>query len=88
VTLTRSQVESITAAMSLFVQDDLANGVPVNGRSYCGACASSRPAAGFIRYDGAEVCNTCAIEYEVLRASGRLRSIGAFIERSQGCAGA
>jgi hypothetical protein len=78
--LSRRQVEAIGAIMRLFVEDDLANGVSDARRLYCGACARSRPAPGFVRYSGADLCNPCATAYEIARARGLVRTIGEYLD--------
>lgn len=77
--LTPEQVAAIRAVMHLFVEDDLANGVPAEKRMYCDACQKPRPALGFIQYDRHLMCNACAIEYEVARARGLALSAGQFV---------
>ena len=78
-TLSPRQVEAIVALMRLFVEDDLANGVPPTSMKRCAACRLACPAPGFIRYDGHELCNPCATDYEVHRARGDVRWIGAYL---------
>lgn len=65
--------------MQLFIDDDLAQGVPPERRLYCDACERLRPAAGSIQYDRYLVCNTCGIEYEVARARGLTMSPGQYV---------
>lgn len=78
-TLSPGQVEAIVSLMRLFVEDDLANGVPPTRMMRCAACRLSCPAPGFIRYDGHELCNPCATDYEVRRTRGDVRRIGAYL---------
>lgn len=73
------QVAAIRSVMRLFVEDDLANGVPYGERGYCDACRRSRPRAGFIRYEGYRLCNRCATDYELARGSGWVVSVGRFV---------
>jgi hypothetical protein len=77
--LSARQVESIRTAMRVFMDDALANGVPGTARRYCDACERARPAPGFIHYDRYELCNACAIEYEVARASGLITTTGQYV---------
>jgi hypothetical protein len=79
--LTPRQVEAIAAVMRLFVDDDLANGVSPERMRPCDACGQERPAPGFVRYDGGELCNPCATEYEVRRARGVTQSIGVYLDQ-------
>src|SRR5438132_5894308 len=55
--LTPTQVESIRAAMRVFVEDDLARGIAPSSRFYCDGCERGRPAAGFIQYGRYSLCN-------------------------------
>jgi hypothetical protein len=77
--LSERQVGAIRTAMRLFVQDDLALGRAAAERLYCDACELPQPAAGFIRYGRYQVCNSCATEYELVRARGLAGSIGQFV---------
>jgi hypothetical protein len=77
--LTPDQVAAIRAVMRLFVEDDLANGVPSGKRMYCDACQQAQPALGFIQYERHLMCNGCAVEYEVARARGMALSAGQFV---------
>ncbi len=77
--LSTSQIEAIRSAMQLFVDDDLARGVRSTDRMYCDACQRPRSAAGAIHYGRYALCNGCATEYEVARATGALASPGQFV---------
>lgn len=77
--LTKSQVAAIRAAMQLFVEDDLAKGITADRRLYCDACQGVRAAAGFIQYNRYQVCNACAIEFEIAHARGVAASPGQFV---------
>lgn len=77
--LTTAQVVAIRSVMRLFVEDDLANGMPADKRMYCDACQRPRQALGFIQYDRHLLCNACAVEYEVARARGLALSAGQFV---------
>ena len=78
-TLSPGQVEAIVSLMRLFVEDDLANGVSPSRAMYCSACERICPAPGFVRYEQRELCNPCAIDYEVRRARGIVRTIGEYL---------
>jgi hypothetical protein len=78
--LTPAQIHAIRAAMQVFVEDDLAGGASAASR-WCDHCRTPRPAAGFITYDGGDLCNDCATEYELARATGRVNDVAAFIAR-------
>jgi hypothetical protein len=73
------QAAAIAAMMRLFVEDDLANGVPPTRRMNCDACQRLQPAAGFIQYDRYLFCNGCAIDYELARARGLALSAGQYV---------
>ncbi len=77
--LTPEQIAAIRAVMRLFVEDDIANGVPLERRMYCDACQKPQSALGFIQYDRHLLCNPCAVEYEVARARGLALSAGQFV---------
>jgi hypothetical protein len=78
--LTPRQLTAVQMAMRVFVEDDLARGVPVDRRRHCGACRKERPAAGFIEYGPHAVCNRCATAYEVARLSALVSRIEPFLE--------
>lgn len=82
-TLTPSQVRAIRAVMRIFVDDDLANGVPPGKQLYCRACEQYRPAAGFIQYGRLTFCNDCAIDYEIARARGLLCTPEEFLRQAE-----
>ena len=79
VRLSKSQLDAIRAAMELFVQDDIAQGLSPDKRLYCEACERTRPAAGFIQYDRYLFCNACATEYEIARARGLAANPGHYV---------
>ncbi len=77
--LASTQQAGIQVVMWTFVDDDLSRGVSPSARLYCDACERPRPMAGFIAYGRSHVCNSCATEYEVARAEGRIGSPGQFL---------
>lgn len=77
--LTARQVEAITTVMRLFVEEDLAGGMPAGRRMRCQACGQQQPAAGFVRYGSSDICNRCATAYELCRACGRVRTIEEYL---------
>lgn len=77
--LTPDQVAAITSIMRLFVDDDLAGGVSPGCMLRCAVCLRARPAPGFIQYDAGVACNACAIQYEISRARGLVRTLGEFV---------
>lgn len=81
--LSASQVASIRAAMSLFVEDDIARGRALDQRRYCDACEKVRPAAGFIEYERYAFCNACATIYEIARARGLTITPGQYVRDSR-----
>ena len=83
-TLTAQQTAAIRAVMRLFVDDDIAKGVSHDQRLHCDACERARPAPGYIRYDGRVFCNSCAIEYELARARGLIRTVTQFLRERLG----
>ena len=80
--LTPRQVHAIREVMRIFVEDDLANGVPPGKRLFCHACEASRPAAGFIKYGRLAFCNACAVEYEMARARALVGAPEEFLRRA------
>lgn len=81
--LTSGQIEAVRAVMHLFVEDDIANGVSLDRRLFCDACQTTRPMAGFIRYERHAFCNDCAVEYEVAQLRGWRCPPGSFIRDKQ-----
>lgn len=79
--LSERQIEAIHTVMQLFVEDDLANGMAGDAERDCRGCGRVRPAAGFIRYGDADVCNTCATNYELARVSGEVTTFDRFLRR-------
>lgn len=77
--LSAVQINAVRASLALFVEDDVARGVPAFSRIFCDACQLARPAAGFIQYGRYAVCNACAIEYEVAHARGLLSTPGQYV---------
>jgi hypothetical protein len=77
--LTRQQRQAIREAMRTFVEEDLARGIPADRLERCDACARERPAAGFVTYQAARLCNDCATGYEILRTQGDVRDVGQFL---------
>ncbi len=77
-TLTAGQVVAIRAVMQLFVDEDIAKGITPDQQLDCDACDQPRPAAGYIRYGERSFCNRCALEYELQRARGIVRTASEF----------
>jgi hypothetical protein len=69
----------VQQVMTLFVEDDLAKGVPAALSLHCHACQRGRPAPGFICYEQYQFCNACATEYEVAVARRLVQSVGQFL---------
>ncbi len=72
-------VAEVRRVMALFVEDDLARGIPAALSLHCHACQRGRPAPGFICYERYQFCNACATEYEVATARRLVRSVGQFL---------
>jgi hypothetical protein len=66
-TLSREQTRAVRTVMRIFAEEDLAHGVSRRARRLCQRCHRERPAAGFICYSGAALCNTCATAFELAR---------------------
>ncbi len=77
--LTENQLAAMVYVMRLFVEDDLALGVPASATILCPACEAQRPRAGAIPYDRYLVCNECATEYEIARVTAGPLSIGQYL---------
>ena len=77
--LTEKQLAAIRTAMHLFVEDDISRGLTPEKRLACDACQCVQQAAGFIQYGHYLVCNDCATEYEIGRASGVEISAGQYV---------
>ncbi len=63
----QTQVRAVRTVMRLLAEDDLSRGVARHARRWCERCRTARPAAGFISYPGASLCNSCALAYELTR---------------------
>lgn len=77
--LTPRQREAIREAMRTLVDEDLDRGADLTPVATCAACARSSVLFGSVLYDGVRLCNSCATEYELRRAEGRVESIEEFI---------
>jgi hypothetical protein len=73
--LSEEQVCAVRAAMQVFVQDDREAGPGRTRPRWCDRCRLERPGAGFITYDGVDICNACATTYEIVRMEGRVRGV-------------
>ena len=78
-TLTSQQVQAIRDTMHLFVEQDLTRGSACIAHRRCSRCEEDRPGAGFITYDGSELCNPCATVFELARARGIVRTLSEFL---------
>jgi len=65
--------------MDILVEDDLANGIGPDQRTFCDACQEARPLAGAILYERYLLCNACASEYEVARIGDLVPTAGRFV---------
>lgn len=81
-TVTRTQVRAVREAMQLFAEEDLARRVSARDRRHCDRCRRARPAAGFILYGDAALCNRCATLYELARLRHMAASVPQFLERT------
>ena len=81
--LSHVQTQAVRVVMQLFVQEDLEHGVAPSARRCCDRCRRDRPAAGFIHYGAAELCNGCATAYELARIRHTTTSIAAFVGAGQ-----
>jgi hypothetical protein len=77
--LSPEQTAAIRAVMHIFVEDDLASGVSADQKLACDACRTEQQAPGFIQYDRHFVCNSCAGDYEIARAEGKVQSAADFV---------
>jgi hypothetical protein len=69
--------------MQLFVEDDLALGISPVDSVVCPACERKRQRAGAVPYGRYLVCNLCATEFEVARATRGPLVIGHYIRDKQ-----
>ena len=74
-----AQVRAVRAVMQQFVEEDAALGISPRARGYCNACRRPRPLRGFVQLGRYQLCNTCALEYEVAWAWGEPLSAGQFV---------
>lgn len=77
--LTAVQERAIRRAMLTFVEDDLAGGAARTAPRWCVCCRAQRPGAGFICYNGVDLCNACATNYELAHARGVVQSPEEFL---------
>ncbi len=75
----RTQLAAVRQAMQIFVEEDAAKGISPTARGYCSACLRPRPLRGFVQQGRYQLCNACAIEYEVARSWGEEPSAGQFV---------
>jgi hypothetical protein len=86
--LSHTQLAAIRAAMQVFVEEDLEQGMTGAQRVFCDACELPRPRPGAIRYQPYLLCNRCATAYEVARAARWVRTAGQFVHgKTSGVAG-
>ena len=78
-TLTSQQVQAIRDVMHLFVKEDLTRDPGHSAWRRCTRCEQDRPGAGFITYDGSDLCNPCATVFELARARGIVRTLPEFL---------
>jgi hypothetical protein len=76
---TPAQLAAIRKAMQIFVDDDLARGVSPAASLPCAVCGDHRPQAGSIHYAPYQLCNRCALHFEVARVSGLATTIETFV---------
>jgi hypothetical protein len=79
--LTAAQERAIRTAMQTFVEDDLAFGSGRGLRRWCDRCRVQRPAPGFVAYEDAALCNSCATQFEIARARGLVWTPAEFLHR-------
>ncbi len=77
--LSFAQTRAIKAAMETFIEEDLAFGMKRSARRWCVRCKADRPGAGFIGYEGGDLSNACATDYELARACGAVSCAEEFI---------
>ncbi len=77
--LSARQIRAIYDAMRTFRDDDISRS---GGKTIvnCDRCGCSRSAAGSLVYGSLRLCNGCATDYELLRASGMERDIVIFAQ--------
>jgi hypothetical protein len=85
--LTLTRARAIRAAMRSFLDEVVADGECLPAPRWCDRCRAMRPAAGWISYQGTDLCNRCATTYELHRAAGRVHSPGEFLARQHGSPG-
>ena len=78
------QLRAVYAVMRILAEDDRGRGTPAGATVLCHACRRTRAAAGSVQYDGTRLCNGCATEYEVLRISGVVEDLPAFLAKDGG----
>lgn len=77
--LTPLQVQAIRTAMHLFVEEDRARGEAASAWRRCTRCDQARQGAGFISYEGGDLCNPCATVFELARARGIVHTLPEFL---------
>jgi hypothetical protein len=74
-----AKTAAIRSRARLIVEEDETHGIPAKQRIYCDACCGARPLGGASLYERYTLCSTCALEYEVARARGLVRTVGCFV---------
>ncbi len=77
--LSARQIRAIYEAMRTFRDDDISR-TGGKARVICDRCGCHRDAAGSLVYGALRLCNGCATDYELLRASGMEREIVIFAQ--------
>lgn len=77
--LSAGQIRAIYDAMRTFRDDDLTR-TSARAELLCDRCHCKRPAAGSLVYGTIRLCNGCATDYELLRASGMEHDIIIFAQ--------
>ncbi len=82
--LSAEQITAIRTVMQLFVEEDEERGLSSRHTVDCGACGKLQPAAGSITYEDLTLCNACALDYELGRASGQVRNAAEYARLRHG----
>ena len=78
---TNGQVQAVYEVMRLLREDDRDRGRTADETVVCASCRRDRPAAGSVRYGATTLCNGCATDYEVLKISGIVGDLAAYLAK-------
>ena len=77
--LSDSEKKEITKRIRRLVLEHINAGVFTSTRVLCHNCGYTKPLIGTSRYGKYQLCNDCALKYELAQEEGRVNNIEAFV---------